>query len=142
MYWKPQTPPIGTDPPEPGGSPAGAPPNPYIMPASPSGFDSAKWGQRQQRLRDWQAANPSRTQRQPMGRRADGSVNYDASSYGTNYTGAPIGPNNRAPVTPNAAMSSVQSARPIAPGAFNGAAPNPLRPLTGPRNGAGGGGGF
>lgn len=61
---------------------------------------------RANRIREFLAANPNRRS-SPMGRRADGSINYDASVYGQNY----------------GAGSAVPSGGQLSPGAFNGANP-------------------
>lgn len=96
-----------TDPPEPSGNPppAGAPPNPYVMPVANQQPSPAQWNQRRGRLQSWAAANPTRAARQQMGRNADGSINYDRAVYsdnadGTRYTGPAYGANNPRPVTP------------------------------------------
>ena len=84
---------------------------------------------RQQRLRDWQAANPSR-RLQNMGYQAPPA----APTGGT--TGATTA---YSPPSPNNQQSSLQP-----PGAFNGAIPTATRQQTvpSPRTGTGGGGGY
>lgn len=69
---------------------------------------------RANRLRDFLAANPGR--RAGMGRRADGTVAYDPSMWGSDWAGPAIGANNPAPRT-------VTAGGEIAAGAFNAANP-------------------
>lgn len=88
-----------TDPPEPGGNPqpAGAPPNPYIMPVSQQQPNAAQWNQRRDRLQSWAAANPTRAARPQMGRNPDGSLNYGINLDGSRFSPPPFGPNNPDP---------------------------------------------
>lgn len=67
-------------------------PNPYIMPMGAPVGDPTQWQARQAKLREWQAQNPSRVIRGPMGRAASGGVNYDAGIYGSDYSGGPAAP--------------------------------------------------
>lgn len=89
--------------------PAPLPPvgiSPITPTPDPIAQTTARGSYRANRMREYLAANPNRRP-SPMGRRADGSINYDASVYGQNYGAS------------NAAPSGGQ----LSPGAFNGANP-------------------
>lgn len=108
------------------------PPNPYIMPVGPAPNNPEQWNARQQKLRAWQTANPSRTLRDPMGVNPNTSVNYDQSL--PSYMGR--GTTGRGHGQPENPITNVTSGGTLTPpGAFNGA--NPATVTPNPRLGAG-----
>lgn len=123
-------------------------PNPYIMPMGAPVGDPTQWQARQAKLREWQAQNPSRVIRGQMGRNASNAVNYDASVYGSDYSGGPAAPAGGyaggygpVPATPanTVQRGSGPTARPLnGPGVgVNQPAPNTtatsaFNPITGP----------
>lgn len=83
-----------TDPPQP--VTTEPPKDPWANPAQP-GMDATAGRKRQERLQAW-----ARNGGQRMGRRADGSIDYDRSIYDDNadrtwYSGPQYGPNNLNP---------------------------------------------
>lgn len=125
MQRNPQLPPVGANPAE-----SAQPVNPYIMPVTEPNF-GGEWTARQQRLRDWRAANPGRLgPRNGMNARPTNPL----AGGGLGDTTAGSKPEFQA------GAGAVQQGSQISPGAFNGAIPT-VRPL-GPRNGNGGGGGY
>lgn len=118
---------IGTDPPEPGGgTDPTAPPNPFIQPVQPA-MDATKGRKQMERLQAW-----ARNGGQRMGRRADGTIDYDRSVYADNpdgswYSGPQYGVNNPNPFThsPNRGDPNARGPQgykpPLTPGGFNGA---------------------
>lgn len=96
--------PIGTDPMEPPTQGPGV--SPITPNPDPIAATTGRGVSRANRMRDFLMKNPERRP-SPMGRRADGSIAYDASIYGQNY----------------GAGSAVTAGRQISPGAFNGANP-------------------
>lgn len=131
---------------EPGPKPVDPP-----KPAPTIGVDQAKrWYDRTMKTRDFLAANPNR-RAAPMGRNADGSINYDRSQWSAEQIasssagGVPLTQASRATNAPPASGGGLR------PGAFNGAA-TVTRPATTtqpattlpppPRLGTGGGGGY
>jgi len=99
------------------------PPNPYIMPVGAQPNNTAQWQARQAKLREWQAQNPSRAGRPALGLNVSNTPNYDASVYGSDYSGGPAtppggyaggyGPQRAVP------LNTVERGR-IAPQAMNG----------------------